>query len=235
LKAMTNVAMTHDLLQWPNKLSHEQRKVVKERNKAFEKALKLQARPAGWRYAAGSIFCQQGDWFVSNLPTLGWEHGATIRLRVKPMALDPLFWDITGLSENNSLPLSIRANGAWVLQPTWHEAVAATGEANVNEIAEKVLRWSSGYVQDNRREWSVDAMLKALGNTDQLIGHRRTMAICLHLLRTDLDSAAALCSTNDSELDIFSRESGGFVTGSVNFIDQARDWIAAKRRSTSTL
>ena len=93
-----------DLPVWPAKLTREQQKAAKQRGKDFDAALKVRSRAAGWRFARGEVFRQTGDWFISILPSLLWERGALVRMTVKPMTLDPLFWQIVGLSENEALP-----------------------------------------------------------------------------------------------------------------------------------
>lgn len=83
-----------DFPAWPAKLTREQQNAVKRRDKDFDAALKLAAKATGWHHARGTVFRQSGDWFIGMLPSLLWEHGAIVRMMVKPMALDPLFWDI---------------------------------------------------------------------------------------------------------------------------------------------
>lgn len=108
-----------DIPAWPAKLTREEQKAVKQRSNDFDAALKRDARAAGWRYARGTIFRQSADWFISILPSLLWKRGAVVRIMVKPMAIDPLFWDIVGLTNNNTPPLSFRATGAWVFATTF--------------------------------------------------------------------------------------------------------------------
>jgi hypothetical protein len=60
------------------------------------------------------------------------------------MALDPIFWDIVGLSENIKLPLSFRAFGAWVCAaPAISEDEIAEGDGSAEGIADNILEWAN--------------------------------------------------------------------------------------------
>ena len=224
-----------DIPAWPAKLTREQQKAAKQRSKDFDAALKREARAAGWRYARGDIFRQFGDWFVSILPSLLWERGAVVRMMIKPMALDPLFWDIAGIKENEELPLSFRATGAWVLRPRSTDDHIGLHIVEVEPLATEVLRWGSEQASEMLKNVSVQSMLAAIPERDRPRGQHRALAICLHILAEDLDGAIGLCRTDDPDAHPMTREGGGFTThnpdGTIStFLDQARDWIASKRR-----
>lgn len=221
---------------WPAKLTREQQRAVKQRSKDFDAALKAKARAAGWRYARGEMFKQAGDWFVSVLPSLLWQRGALARLMIKPMALDPLFWDIVGLPENRKLPLSFRATGAWVLRPTTLDEPVALDIGDIDPLADALLTWSNGRSEKALAGASVQAMLADLPNESELRGQPRALATCLRIMANDLDGAMRLCRICDPDAHPLMREGGGFTThnrdGSTStFVDQARDWIAVRRRS----
>lgn len=225
----------NNLPAWPAKLTREQQKAVKQRGKDFNVALKSGARAAGWRFARGTVFRQTGDWFVDILPSLLWERGAHVRIMIKPMALDPLFWDIVGLSENESLPLSFRATGAWVLRPPFTDDHVGLPIAEVQPLAAAVLDWGNLRSAEMLPSISIPSMLAALPGEERLHGQGRALAICLRILSGDLDGALRLCRIDDPALHPLMRDSGGFTThhhdGSTStFLDQARDWIARRRR-----
>ena len=224
----------NDIPEWPTKLTREKHRAAKQRGKDFEVALKRDARAAGWRYARSSVFRQSGDWFISILPSLLWERGVFVRMLVKPMALDPLFWDIVGLSENNMLPLSFRETGAWVLRPPWIESCIGLNAIEVELLAKDVFDWGNMQMSQTLAIISITSMLAALSESNQ-VRNRLALAICLHILAKDMDSAFKLCRLNDPDTHPSMRENGGFSTrncdGSYStFLDQARDWIARKRR-----
>lgn len=220
----------------PAKLTREQQRQLKQRNKDFDAALKREARLSKWGYAGGFVFCQRKDWFVSGVATLLWEHGVEIDIGIKPMELDPLFWDIVGLGENRALPLSFRANGAWVLRPKSSRARFGLDISDVEDLAALAMtemdRWAGELVAST----SISSMLNALPTDEELGGQPRALAVCLNVMNSDLERAQQLCRTDDSDAHPLVREGGGFTThnpnGSVStFLDQAREWIAKKRRS----
>ncbi|MBT2187083.1 hypothetical protein [Sphingobium nicotianae] len=224
-----------ELPAWPAKLTREQKKAVKQRSKNFDAALKGASRAAGWRFARGGVFRQTGDWFISILPSLLWERGALVRMMVKPMALDPLFWNIVGLSENEALPLSFRATGAWVLRPPSTEGHVGPNTMQVQPLATEVLDWGNRRAAEALQSISTTSMLSALPDEEHLRGQYRALAICVRIMMDDLDGAARLCRIADPAIHPLIQEAGGFTThnsdGSVSsFLDQARDWIARNRR-----
>ena len=220
----------------PAKLTREQQRQLKQRNKDFDAALKREARLSKWGYAGGLVFRQREDWFVCAIGTLLWERGVEIDIGIKPMELDPLFWDIVGLGENRALPLSFRANGAWVLRPATSRARFGTDVTDVGPLAAlamaEIERWAGDLVAST----SIATMLNALPTDEDLRGQPRALAVCLNLLNSEFDRAQKLCRTDDGDAHPLVREGGGFTThnpdGSVStFLDQAREWIAQHRRS----
>jgi len=238
-----NVESRHSLCQtgdmtnipvWPAKMTREQQRASKNRSSDFDAALKRDARAAGWRYARGTIFRQSGDWFISVLPGLLWERGAVVRMMVKPMAVDPLFWDIVGLSENRTMPLSFRATGAWVLTPPLTESYIGLDTIDVELLAKDVFDWGQRQMGQILPSISIESMLAALPGSHQVRAYR-ALAICLLILAKDMDRAFELCRLDNPDTHPLMADNGGFTThnrdGSVStFLDQARDWIARQRR-----
>lgn len=78
-------------------------------------------------------------------------------------------------------------------------------------------------------------MFKSLVSEQTIRGQNLALATCLHILMRDLNGAMDLCRIDDPDLHPMMRDSGGFTThnhdgSSSTFLDQARDWIARKRR-----
>jgi hypothetical protein len=214
--------MDADIPRRPARVSREEARSAKERAKVFSAALKVEAKASGWRYANGGVFRQHGDWFVNVLPSLLWERGVKATSFAKPMAVDPVFWRIVGLPQNEKLPLSFRANGAWVLRPPFSEAFIALDERESERLAREFVEWST----DRLTEVSASSVETLLAELEGLGARRKgyvALEICLHLLRDDSASAEEICRT------LTTKETGGFVTGSRTFIDQAKDWLATMR------
>ena len=150
---------------------------------------------AGWRCANGGIFLQQGDWFIDVLPSLLWKRGVMARLSAKPMKVDPVFWSIVGLPENGTLPLSFRANGAWVLRPPFSEAFIALNEPEPELLACALVKWATDRLPEVAA-LSIDNLLGTLEETgDRDVKNFAALEICLHLMRDDYESAINVCQS----------------------------------------
>jgi hypothetical protein len=205
---------------WPARLSREQARDAKLRSREFEQALKVQAKTSGWKIANGSLFREDGDWFVSLIPSLLWQQGALASLSAKPMAVDPLFWRIVGLEENERLPLSFRANGAWVLRAPSHQAHIAPQEHDPAKLAAATIAWATDQLPDVRAS-SPEKLLRQIENLGDRRQHFVALEVSLRLLLQDVDGAMRLCTTSDLN------DSGGFQTGDKSFFQQAQGWICS--------
>lgn len=210
---------------YPRPMPREEARQIKERDKAFKIALKSQAKGTGWKHADGSIFKQEDEWFLSVLPSMSYKSGVTIRWQCKPMAIDPLFWEIFHLEENKKMPLSFRDRGAWTVRPSWPSRYIAFEETSPDKLAEAVLDWSNERL-NAVSEFSVEKMLNRLGPLDKLTAWK-TEAICLLILLERLDDAERLCLESDPA------DSGGFSAsrnnGGDRFYDYALEWIGRKQ------
>jgi hypothetical protein len=88
------------------------------RRRVFEKELIAALGPAikgtGWKKSGSTLFRQSGDFFQEIRISVSLYDGTTaVTHCIKPMALDPIVWDILGMSENVGEPLSFRARGAF--------------------------------------------------------------------------------------------------------------------------
>lgn len=207
--------------QRPTRISREEAREAKAREKLFAIALKAGAREAGWRSANGGIFRQQGDWFISILPTILWGRGVNAMQFVKPMGIDPIFWRIVGLPENDRLPLSFRANGAWVIHPPFLEAKIALDERDPERLASEFVKWSTGRLPQVASR-SITGLLSEIEGLGSGREHHAAFEICLRLQLGDWDGAFALCR------DRGPHDFGGYGVGDKTFFDLARDWIVAE-------
>jgi hypothetical protein len=85
----------------------------------FEKQLLAELTPrltkTKWRKRSCALFNQSGDYYQDLFISV--HRNSTIttaELRFKPMALDPILWDVLGIPENLEMPLSFRTWGAFV-------------------------------------------------------------------------------------------------------------------------
>ena len=230
--------MTEPSSQRPAKVTREQQKAETQRGKDFRAAFRRGARAAGWGFADDTAFRQCGDWYVSLSSSLLWQRGALARLAIKPMGLDPVFWEIAGLGGNETQPLSFRSTGTWTLQPPSIDDRVGLDMADVERLAGKVLDWGRRQETERLREISIASMLATLPSEHRLGGRLRAMAICLHILLDDLAGARRLCGVARPDLLPGMREDGGFIMvhpdgSAATFTDLARDWTARKLSEVS--
>jgi hypothetical protein len=231
---MTSDKTASPLPQWPLKLSREEQREAKNRRSIFDSTLKVAAKNIGWQVARGSVFKKQGEWFADYLASLTYQRGAVVQILIKPMALDPLFWKIVGLEENNRQPLSFRANGAWVLRPPARQEYVGKEESNPSTLAEITAVWAENWLTTNLPEISISKMLQALMSREQLSGQNRSLAICLNVLEGDFGAAERLIPPPATSGNNMLSDAGGFSTRSpsgqfLTFYDQAATWIQENR------
>jgi hypothetical protein len=214
--------MDAQLPVWPARVSRDEARKQKERSREFEHHLRQQAKATGWKLANGHLFRVESEWFVDVLPSPLWQRGLRLVLCAKPMAVDPLFWRIVGLQDNERLPLSFRANGAWVVRPPSREANIALTETDPGALAVATMAWATDQLVDINAS-SPQALLREIECLGERRRHFVAFEICLRLLTADWAGALALCNDHGPE------ESGGFQTGDKTYFDQARDWISAHR------
>ena len=122
------------------------------RKKAFTAALVAAAKPHGWQHAYGSLIADKGGGFVA-VVTAPVPKSSTIMVlsKIKPMAIDPIFWDVMGTPKSWTRALSRRDGGPSLRPPserfecsdsTGAEAAAAEIVAAANDAAAKAQRWS---------------------------------------------------------------------------------------------
>lgn len=217
--------MQTEIPLWPVRLTRQEQSEAKDRANRFAAETKARFRAARWRFASGSAFQQIGDWFVSVDAHLTWKTGCVVRAVVKPMSLDPLFWDIVGLPENRKLPLSFRTNGAWVLRPTFAEAHLGPAESSPEVLAGPAVEWAE-VLRARVPNLTLDDIIGVLDHGRPAIGSDRAALVCLRLLATDTVGALAAIDETD-ECD-----AGGFSFStldgsSTNFLKAARCRIEA--------
>jgi hypothetical protein len=204
----------------------------KKRRRALAKEVALQMRSGavagGWKYAGGFVFREHGGWFVElTYGTHVDQPVTTVRLYAKPMALDPVFWEIVGLPENNRQPLSFRARGAWTCSsPSLAEFVVDDATLDAEEIAARVLRWGDAEVTTSGHEWTLDSFI------DRIERHPRQIEAFSWL--PALTSSLVLAGQSDvaRQRCHAARDagaSGGFTVGSETFADLALSWIDQTR------
>lgn len=216
--------MQNSIPEWPAKMTRDEQKLVRKHRKEFEAALKQRAKGSGWRFAGNTIFRQEDGWMLAATPRPTWQRGVKNRLLVKPMALDPIFWEIVGLEENNNTPLSFRIYGAWILSPPSIVEFKNARMVDPVKLADAAFAWTEKWRLQNLSSYSVDKLLAQLGPLEKTSGHYRSVSICLLILQGDFQRARTLCDADPSD-------AGGFWSvGSGSFYTQAKRWLAENKR-----
>jgi hypothetical protein len=191
--------------------------------RALERAVRSVSKGSGWRSIEGCLFREQEGWFVSVCPAVYiFEKSTKASVSVKPMAIDPIFWDIVGLPENNDAPLSFRLNGAWTCQPPHLDEVSIKEQENVADVAARLIEVANERLAYVVEHFSLENFLQ-LCRTSGEIENRYlpcviTTLIALGREHEALEVSAAAKVRGDS---------GGFLTPKGSFSDMATTWISA--------
>lgn len=83
-------------------------------SRAAIKALAAVAKGSGWKKTGPWLFREQdGHLLVGQLTVWVDQVRSVAQMEVKPVALDPILWDILGMEDNRKSPLSLQVNGAF--------------------------------------------------------------------------------------------------------------------------
>ena len=212
-----------------DKLSSAEEKQRRAFSKAVELAIKKRAKGSGWRVSQGVLFREFQGWFVS-VQTAVWlaKRQTVIELHCKPMALDPIFWEVVEADSNASMPLSFRCFGAWTCR-TPPYAEHELPETDAETMAGNVVEWSNTQLA-LIRDLSVDRFLASLRQHPRAQSYLATIATTM-LMSGDYDAAAAICRDAQQR-----RIECGYLISSIggpsqSFPELAFAWLEKKRQS----
>lgn len=186
----------------------------------LSKALKGAAKASGWKAAQGLLFKEAGPWFVTCwLETSLLSAQTQIRLGAKPMAIDPIFWDIFDLRENHDESLSFRALGAWTCPSLDIADVSVPERPCATDTASDALRIAVEQLDAapiRSLSWFESECRKALDDQPALLASLITTLIADNRKAQALD----LCLQAEA-----SGETGGFVSRQISFAQAAARWL----------
>ena len=119
----------------------------------FEKLLLKSVRElikgTGWGIKQNSLFVVRNEYFIElKINVARNSENTVLVLSAKPMKLDPLYWEITGLSENLKQPLSFRSVGAFCCNSLpFYEFEIFEASINENVHANSILAWARDHVE----------------------------------------------------------------------------------------
>jgi hypothetical protein len=206
------------------KITREQESARIAYRKALSKAVRATAKDSGWRSVEGCLFQERSDWFVSVSPSVHiFEEITKATVSAKPMVIDPIFWDISGLPENQRAPLSFRFNGAWVCRPPNFAEVEISEQGDVSAIAKHLLMIADEQLERVVKSWTPHEFLSlCLEKSADRHSYLASVVTMLVAMGRD-DEALTTC-----EAAIMKDGMGGFLAPEGTFSEMARNWLEAR-------
>lgn len=188
---------------------------------ALERALRARVKGSGWKSAYGSIFRQESDWFIEVQPKVHiFEHTIKAAVWVKPMAIDPIFWDLVGLPENRESPLSFRANGAWTCRPPCFAELDIEEDDDATVVGDRVLAAATEQRAQVMQSYSIERFLTDCREADAIPGAYLSSIIPTLIALDRREEALAICE--DACLQGWS---GGFSAPEGTFVEMAAAFL----------
>ena len=112
--------------------------------KELLKALSPKLKGSRWKKKQNAIYCEVNGYYFDVIVSVFLNDSKTaVTMSAKPMSLDKLYWQITGLDDNNSEPLSFRTWGAFTCSglPLVEKSIADEG-VSADVLASEVVEWA---------------------------------------------------------------------------------------------
>ncbi len=189
--------------------------------RSLEKSVRVQAKSTGWKSASGSIFREQAGWFIEASSSVYiYEHLTKAVISVKPMAIDPIFWDLVGLPENREQPLSFRAKGAWTCRPPYYAELDIEEHTDTAFVADRLIAAATDQLENVLRSYSLDAFLLTCRDGAGTNGSYLSCVVTTLIALGREDEALAACEEASTRgLD------GGFLAPEGSFVDMATAYL----------
>jgi hypothetical protein len=206
----------------------------------FEKAvlagLAKRIKGTRWRKSRSALFVQSGDTYQDiaisvhrNAPR------TTALLRFKPMALDPILWDILGIRENGEEALSFRTWGAFTCPglPLAEPDVESFGDS-VADVSGQIVSFALEQQEAFRSVLATQAFSDAVShhpNQQKRGAYAVTLVVAL-INEGQIDRAFRLAESyaHGDQRSCFDLTSGG-----TSFHQLALGWLSAGKRSKGLL
>ena len=112
--------------------------------KELLKALSPKLKGSRWKKKQSAIYCEVNGYYFDVIVSVFLNDSkTTVTMSAKPMSLDKLYWQITGLDDNNSEHLSFRTWGAFTCSglPLVEKSIADEG-VSADVLASEVVEWA---------------------------------------------------------------------------------------------
>jgi hypothetical protein len=148
-------------------------------------------------------------------------------MHIKPMGVDPLFWDILGMPENRRKSLSFRGLGAWTCRPVQF-AYGSIKEDGMDAVgnAGRILEWADSELEKASEDLTTDRFLDRLRSApEQVERGRLNSSLIMTLLAAGRQEEAEQACNEAIERGA----SGGFFPAQGTFPMAALEHIRAAR------
>lgn len=143
---------------------------------------------------------------------------------VKPMTIDPVFWDLVGLPENRNLPLSFRLTGAWTCRPPYYAELQIEEDHDPSIVAGRVFAIADEQLDAVTQSYSMDGFLAACrAATERREGWSEGFlpSLIATLIATHREhEALELCESAHAK-----GQKGGFGAPEGSFVQMAAAWL----------
>jgi hypothetical protein len=194
--------------------------------KALVKAVRIASKGSSWRCKDGVLFCEAAGWTFSVSPSVAiYSHATSAELRAKPMGVDPIFWQINDLVQNETEPLSFRWFGVWTCPVPEIDAQTIDEAGDVEAVARRIIEWSNVACASCRSLITQAKLIEVMQRPEYLENgtYLPTIVCCLVLMGEEAE-ALELCRTATAR-----KWTGGFQVSKNPFTDLAVAWL--ERRS----
>lgn len=210
-----------------HKISHAEWLARHAYRRDLVRELRLVAKGGGWKIAGGLLFRDDRGWFVEILsgPIIYWRE-TIMYLHVKPMGVDPVFWDILGMPENRRKSLSFRGLGAWACRPVEFAHGGLEDGMDVAGTARRLVEWGNRELEKASADLTTDRFLARLrAAPEQVERGRLTSSLIVTLLAAGREDEAEQACNEAIERGW----SGGFFPEAGTFPIAALEYIRAAR------
>jgi hypothetical protein len=214
-------------------------KIYRQR-KAFEKDVLSELSPrlknSKWKKSSCALFTRTEDFYQDVFISVHRNAAlTTANLRFKPMALDPILWDILDIPENRSKPLSFRTWGAFTCSGLpIYDAQLEKPDDTAGAVADSLIGLCN----------SKSTLFQELLATDSF-----SNLVAAHPNQTERGAYAVTLVTshiNDGNLELAHRTASAYASGTAasysnltsfgkSFHQLALEWIDAGKDSNTAL
>lgn len=213
----------------PFKIPRARRSARIDYDRALTEAVRQIAKGTGWRSVEGMLFQDLKGWWTGISPVVSIaEDMTTANVMLKPMSIDPVFWEITGMPENNDQALSFRYLGAFTCPTPIVRELEVNETGTPSDVAARILKIPNEQAEQISDLRNLPAYVRFLENLHDPHDTYRSTIVCSLIVMGREQEAAELCKTAPSGSGKFLFLGSG---PSSTFESMALDWLDRRARS----